>query len=172
MTGIFLRGLWGDSLIPRWPKAKQDAWLARWHDFPIEGPVVAFGDENAEWLRKCGWQDVLQIGSRGLMGEGERGTDIHAPYGQSIWAHKLVAVLTAMAYYANDRVVWLDWDCRLFRPLPPMFWDELPGQFQSPLTIYVRPQCEWREDTHAQRIVPSGSWFFMCGRAWPSAEGN
>jgi hypothetical protein len=169
MTGAFVRSLWGDAGIPRWTKARQDAWLARWHDHRIDGPVVAFGDENAAWLKVCGYDEVLQIGSTGLRGRGERGLDIHAPHGKSIWSHKLLAMLFAMQYYDLDEAIWLDWDCRLMRDVDFDMAVELcqtsdnHRYFASPLTRYRGSRASWRIDPENLHFVPSGSWFYVGG---------
>lgn len=166
MNTAFIKAVWGDETIPRFPKVWEDVAKALTHPIPVPCNMIAFGGYNSARLSAIGFHNH-QIGTNGLrrwdFGTPEQGPDIHLPYGVSIWRHKLEAIFIALK--AFDAVVWLDWDCRLARELPADFWETLAKgpELQAALTKYKHPKCKWRPEGEARRYVPCGSWVYVRG---------
>lgn len=145
----FVRMLFGDPLVLRWPKALADAAncvIGRKHP---EGTITyAYGVQNNHFLRYLLVKpDPIQIGDSGVCSwgatcernpSGRRNETGHVNWGISCWRHKLEIIKRAVSEYGE--VVYLDWDCWLMRPLPADFWSEMrKGQpFQAAMLKFSR----------------------------------
>lgn len=163
MTGLFLHALWGDDATPRRPKVLADiarAAAAPWKPEPCL--AFAYGRENEAAMGDVGFatKTLYEAPLVDWHATGQRGDNIHAPYGVSIWRHKLHAIRAGLE--RAEAVCWLDWDCRLMRELPPYWWETMGrgAAFQAALSVYKRDKCHWRDDPQARRIVPSGSFVY------------
>lgn len=175
MTGLFLHALWGDERTPRRAKVLDDIQRAAAAPHKPEPCVCyAYGPENARVLEEAGfktqmvWPEPLADWGSGC----PRGDDVHMPYGRSIWTHKLHSIARA-TFGPVEAVCWLDWDCRLTKPLPADWWAQMTkgATFQSPLSRYKRPKCPWRMQPGEKQgffgqagIVPSGSFVYCRDR--------
>ena len=168
----FIRGLWGDQGCARLPKIVRDmALLATRQPQQPLSHVYCYGRENQALLQRCGYQPMVlaeepvvnwfhDAGSRtGRMMRDQAG---QGAWGVSIWRHKLAILHHALTHHA-DAVVWLDWDCRLVRPLSAGWMEQLHADppLQAALTQYVYPKCPWRP--YDQDLVPCGSWVYCRG---------
>lgn len=184
--GVFVRGLWGDLEVPRLEKVKNDVRLAASNEFQPT-PVVgfAYSEPNVTNMRELGGlADVVKLSDSPLVdwhGRGERMikvevprypsqrrsklvsaelASVHLPFGVSIWRHKLECIKAAFKH--AEAVCWLDWDCRLVRPLPDTWWHLMSKgkPFQAALTTYKKPKAHWRPGPFgviSRHQVPCGS---------------
>lgn len=131
---VFVRGLWGDAEMAKWPKAMADAAgniLRGMH--PAGTVTYAYGEANwlyLGWLRcrttlmdKVPVQSWGRPGDRAPSGGGKARNRGHENWGMTTWRHKLEIVRRAVQEHGE--VVWLDWDCHMLKPLPGDFWHRM-----------------------------------------------
>ena len=115
-----VRALWGDEQIMNWPHVMRDVqWYAArrikaGEELGCVELIVAYGKQNYAFLKRWGLEAVL-VDRNPVIGHprrrNRRGADTlgYLAHGQSIWRHKLLAMLYAFEH-GTDEVVWLDWD--------------------------------------------------------------
>lgn len=173
MSGVFVHGLWGEAEGSQFPTRGHGRTLSevqRFLDAPWAGnlPTVTFawGAENYDALASLGFSPILasrvpivNYSTDGRPREAREGNQVN--WGTSHWRQKLVCMKLAMES-GHNAIVWLDWDARPEKELPPGFWGRLAegASFQASLRRYTRPQCGWRSDRTGKRRVPHGAWVY------------
>ncbi len=179
MRTAFIRGLWGDRLVPR-SRIKIIHDLENCINQPLQLPFVSysFGRENTALLRSVGIEpiELSRLGIVNFFGARRRDptppptyrrgqyvgpSPIHN-FGVSMWRHKLMAMEAALQ--DHDQIVWLDWDAKLLRRLPHDFWEHIAAgaKVQASLRQYHRIKCPWRRST-GRRLVPGGAFVAIRG---------
>jgi len=176
MSGVFVRGLWGESPEDsEWPTAGHDSALveakrALTADFqPSPVLVYAWGQRNFDCLRSFGYDPIL-VSADAIVNYSTDGQErnsrsrFQVNWGVSHWRQKLQCIRMALESHDVGRAaIWMDWDVWQVAKLPADFWGRLEkGQdFQASLRIYVRKQCGWRRgDWAGMRRVPHGAWTY------------
>ncbi len=131
---VFIRGLWGDAQMAKWPKSMADAAgniIKGCH--PIGTTTYVYGEANQlflGWLRcKATLMGSAPVQSWGRPGDrnpsqGNKSRNRgHENWGMTTWRHKLEIIRSAVEIFGE--VVWLDWDCHLLKPLPGDFWHQM-----------------------------------------------
>lgn len=79
-------------------------------------------------------------------------------YGQ--WCRKSAVMRHAIEQHGA--ALWVDFDCALYRDVPPDFWDAFAGgaDLKTPLLLHNRPKCKWREGREAQKFWCGGYYYF------------
>jgi hypothetical protein len=82
-------------------------------------------------------------------------------HGVSRGRHKLYAIRRALL--SAGQVCWLDWDCRLTKPLPTTWWaDRAAGpDIQVVLRWFSHAFCFWREPTQWSQLIPHGAQIYL-----------
>jgi hypothetical protein len=167
----FIRGIFGDHEIAKWPKIIVDAVTnvnGRHHPPKIE--TYCYGKVNSSILN---W---LRVGYRVLSNDpvqqwefaGEKRSPSSSGmaksrgmvnYGVSIWRHKLEIIHTALQ--ERKAVVWLDWDCWQIKKLPRVFWKWMhQGQpLQCSMLKFMKPKVPGREGA-AACYSPHGAFIY------------
>lgn len=172
----FVRGLWGDDHVERWPLALQHAKSnLRKNLQPEPCLVYCYGAENAEFLRRLGVESIV-LSERPVVsfgGETERrpGPRGVVNYGAAMWRHKVEMIRRALANH--DEVVWLDWDCMMLEPLPGDFWEKHAAgkSFRLSLLKFLGAPAFWRA-RNQRCFVCDGSFVYCRDRSYMDAIAN
>ena len=137
MSKAFIRALWGkaeglDITNPRPSKMIND--IKSTINAPYPFTVYTMGADNHNHLSTLGFNSKLIC-------EEYQKWDMKL----ELYRHKLEVLKYAMMDY--DEIVYLDWDCKLVKPLPNNFWDILSqgDSFQANLFQYRTKKCLWRK---------------------------
>ena len=168
--GTFIRGLWGDAEISKWPKSLADvATTAINKHHPTYIHTYVYGKTNSHylsWLRvehkTISLSPVNNWGSTDERKASKRGREKHwgdVNWGVSIWRHKLEIIKQGLIDYGE--VVWLDWDCWQMSEMPEDFWTLISsGQpLQASMLHFTRPRLTWREG-EATKFMPHGAFIY------------
>lgn len=164
MQRVFMRALWGDKRVERFPQVIGQAVSNPDKMYPINPLVVyVFGEDNERLLKDLGYATVL-LDKRPVVdfiGSGIRAPDLRANinYGINMFAHKIYAM--KVAAHEHQEVTWVDWDCSLVKPLPESYWEDRGkgAIVQVCLVQYRRFQALWRQ-SHRRKTVES-AWVYF-----------
>ena len=154
--GQIIRAFWGDDQLPRaYSKILREVERSAKQMANLDQVVFVFGDENAEAVRKFGFEQVVQLSEDGM---------VFPPGGRcdgSMWRHKTAAIREGLARFGE--VIHVDWDVSIPNKLPGDLWDRLreKGTLQMPLQQYFRRQCYWRKDDCEPRKLPYGCFIYI-----------
>jgi hypothetical protein len=150
MKRAFVRALWGDVANHRNGKIAKEIATVKDKDWFW---VLAFGEENAQWLEKMGYK-VRMIDSRPVIWDLET----------EMYRHKLEVFSMASSFF--DEFAVLDWDCVPTGDISHA-WDELGKKetFQANLFQYRTKKCLWREED--QRKVCNGGFAYFRDNSIP-----
>ena len=157
MPKTFIRALWGvttgfNVTNPRPSKMISD--IESNLDSKIPFIVYTMGTDNHVAMTKYGFASKL------ICDEPQK-WDMKS----ELYRHKLEILKYAMMDY--DEVVYLDWDCRLIKPIPDDFWDILSkgDSFQANLFQYRTKKCLWRRED--LRKTCNGGFIYMRDKSIP-----
>lgn len=194
-----IRGLWGDHTAVRRNLGAPYAHLetlrgvaaAADRDDVIDR-IYVYGDANEEYLRICGYTDIIKLHSRPwVTPKNKMGCITLAGgairYGCNHWAHKLLILRAALE--DHDSVVWMDFDMHQMQDrLPKQFWETLDAGPVIQASLYDQPRWIWaagwrycrnrkwrvpgtvqhagteREQERAACIVPGCGWLYVRGK--------
>ena len=160
MKRSFVRGLWGDlvdnrrGVTDRREKVVKDIERVVNSPYPMEFVTYVFGRDNAALLEQYNLPYVL-------ISEESIQWDMR----DELYRHKLEIMKCAMRDY--DRIVCLDWDCILTKPLPANVWDILEQKdvVQANLFLYRTKKCLWRKED--VRKTCNGGFVYMADKSIP-----
>jgi hypothetical protein len=170
MTGLFIRGLWGDSSITVHQKTLQDVSVTLHGNEPAPIEYFAYGRANADYIRKKGAKvtklskhPIIKFTDQRRRESSEKG---RVNWGMNMWRHKLEIIRCALHTAAH--VVWIDWDIRLnpeLTEVPADFWDRMAaGQpIQGAIRIYRNAMFAHRRDYWGRRQIVHGGFYYFRG---------
>ncbi|MFA5314301.1 MAG: hypothetical protein WC375_13455 [Methanomassiliicoccales archaeon] len=161
MSKMFVRALWGihdhqnRRLYTRRTKLDDDITLLQHAKYNEPFVVYVFGTENAEYMKKLGFQYRL-LDPNPIVWDMDT----------QQFRHKLEVLKAAMEEF--DEIMFLDWDQLPIKPLPPTFWETLKkkSDIQAVLRIYHRTKVSWRNTD--RRKIPCGSFLYIGNKSIPS----
>jgi len=156
----FVRVLWGvyddnRRMFRRRSKMDKDIELSKLNKYEPEYTTFVFGKENQKVLNDKGIKSIL-IDDRPIVWDMET----------QQFRHKIEALKAGMEEF--DEMVFLDWDCQPFKPIPDDFWDVLSKKdsLQAVLRMYRRRKALWRKKD--QRKIPCASFIYCNDKQVPN----
>jgi hypothetical protein len=163
----FVRGLWGDAEVYKWPGVLADAAETVLKAKHPQSVTYTCGPCNTRFLQTLGvqvqelWPEPVPVypGPRDANDARKPAQRGQINYGVSMWRVKLWMIREAVASY--DAAVWLDWDCRMSGRLPPDFWETMAKRapLQAGLRRLTHPTLPWREG-ELGCYVPHGAFIY------------
>lgn len=187
MTGIFIRGLWGDALTQSRPrrryapgttasrnKSRQDVADFAFSSLDIHDHLTvperyyAWGWANEMFLNAIGLQDVRRLSDLPLPVMGDEAArnaqrSAHVNWGVAMSRLKFDAILDALRDY--PACVWLDWDVRTVAPVPADFWQRMAKgrPLQTALRQGLRNPPSWWRKNAGRRFQHDGAFIYVRG---------